>query len=73
MREFYGENVVCPDLFFLKLENAIERLKIKKIKSKRDFIEKRKTDKELQDIPLDPRSYYKSDWPGWPAALGKLS
>ena len=55
---------------FLKTKKeAYELSRRKNVKSKKDFLEKRKTDPELQRIPVNPYTYYEG-W-SWREAIGQ--
>ena len=67
VRSFWSEKVKTRP----SLDEAKQLVRKKRIKLKREFLERRKTDTELQLIPSNPSQTYKDEaWVDWPDFLG---
>ena len=67
VRSFWSERAKTRP----SLDEATQIVRKKRIKLKREFQERRKTDLELQLIPSTPNETYKSEgWVSWPDFLG---
>ena len=67
VRSFWSERVKTRP----SLDETKQIVRKKRIKSKPEFLERRKTDPELQLIPSTPNETYKNEgWVSWPDFLG---